>query len=221
VKLDDGTAKTTKASTPSKKKTKDVEMKDADDAETDKDTKTKDDKDDDSRPQPAQIRHQVSSSGKHYNYVPTFYPSVPNMGIGQDSAHLRKTTVVDLLEHPPTSAVSNGAGTTGSSSQDITAAPSSNDNSSTATAATTAFGLRSALVQLGTNYWGSGWEEHELSTRDAAESANAGVKVPAGRGGGAPAGSASSVGPIVPLGRASGSRVSRILEGSMDAAAMQ
>ena len=62
--------------------------------------------------------------------------------------------------------------------------------------------VRSALVQLGQqHYWGSGWDDdHEAA-----------LEVPAG--GGTP----GKVTPqIVPLGRASGSRVSRILEGSMD-----
>ena len=62
--------------------------------------------------------------------------------------------------------------------------------------------VRSALVQLGQqHYWGSGWD-------DDPEPA---LEVPPG--GGTP----GEVTPqIVPLGRASGSRVSRILEGSMD-----
>lgn len=59
-------------------------------------------------------------------------------------------------------------------------------------------GVRSSLVDLGqpSQYWGSGWD----------------AKVPAGK-------SQDKGNPVVvaPLGRASNSRVSRILEGSMDA----
>mmetsp|Transcript_20594 Transcript_20594/g.50573 ORF Transcript_20594/g.50573 Transcript_20594/m.50573 type:complete len:415 (+) Transcript_20594:65-1309(+) len=65
--------------------------------------------------------------------------------------------------------------------------------------------VRSSLVQLG-SYWGSGWDA-EPNTK---------LAVPVGRVEAQPVSSS-----IVPLGRASGSRVSRILEGSLDAAAMQ
>jgi hypothetical protein len=68
-------------------------------------------------------------------------------------------------------------------------------------------GVRSSLVQLG-SYWGSGWD---------AETARTKLAVPLGRR----EQQQSEASPILPLGRASGSRVSRILEGSLDAAAMQ
>ena len=68
-------------------------------------------------------------------------------------------------------------------------------------------GVRSSLVQLG-QYWGSGW--------DTPSSSKAQLAVPVGRKDGEAQNTT-----IVPLGRASGSRVSKILEGSMDAAAMQ
>lgn len=65
--------------------------------------------------------------------------------------------------------------------------------------------VRSSLVKMKTSqYWGSGW--------DAAPEA-ASLQVPPGRQSG---GSATDTPSVVPLGRASGSRVSRILEGSMD-----
>ena len=74
--------------------------------------------------------------------------------------------------------------------------------------------VRSALVSLGQHYWGSGWDEHS-SNEEASEAASANLTnlvVPQGR-----TGTDTSIQPqIVPLGRASGSRVSRILEGSMD-----
>lgn len=69
-------------------------------------------------------------------------------------------------------------------------------------------GVRSSLVQLG-SYWGSGWDT---------ETANTQLVVPLGR---RDQQQQTEARPIIPLGRASGSRVSRILEGSLDAAAMQ
>eukprot|EP00980_Cylindrotheca_fusiformis_P029644 scaffold23642_cov117-Cylindrotheca_fusiformis.AAC.2 len=68
-------------------------------------------------------------------------------------------------------------------------------------------GVRSSLVQLG-SYWGSGWD---------ADSAKTKLVVPLGRR----EQNVETTRPVIPLGRASGSRVSRILEGSLDAAAMQ
>lgn len=67
--------------------------------------------------------------------------------------------------------------------------------------------VRSSLVQLG-NYWGSGWDSVD---------ADKSLAVPLGRN----ANEVASSNLVIPLGRASGSRVSRILEGSMDASAMQ
>jgi len=75
--------------------------------------------------------------------------------------------------------------------------------------------VRSALVSLGQHYWGSGWDEHQSNEKASETAASANLTnlvVPQGR-----AGADTSIQPqIVPLGRASGSRVSRILEGSMD-----
>ena len=68
--------------------------------------------------------------------------------------------------------------------------------------------VRSSLVQLG-SYWGSGWDAPDVDASRA---------VPLGRNS-SNDGSSSDL--VIPLVRASGSRVSRILEGSMDAAAMQ
>ena len=63
--------------------------------------------------------------------------------------------------------------------------------------------VRASVVHLGQHqYWGSDWENDKMA-----------VGVPKGRN--ASAAEPSAV--VVPLGRASGSRVSRILEGSMDA----
>lgn len=74
--------------------------------------------------------------------------------------------------------------------------------------------VRSSLVQLG-SYWGSGWDDPSNSKL----SDKASLAVPLGRSDVGEQAPSSAL--VVPLGRASGSRVSRILEGSMDAAAMQ
>jgi len=73
--------------------------------------------------------------------------------------------------------------------------------------------VRSSLVQLGQYYWGSGW--------DASTSATSRSKLAVPMGRTANENPAAVGDPIVPMSRASGSRVSRILEGSMDAIAMQ
>jgi Bromodomain associated len=193
VKLEDGSAKTTKASTPKKKKAA------AKDSDKD-DEKTKDTEPNASAPSNAPedatkaSANPKTTGGRTFNYVPTFYPPIPTMATGEDVASLLKTTVVDMLD-AHTTAVK---------------APSTADVTTTTT-----YGLRSALVGLGTSYWGSQGDDDpssEVGERDDSS------KVPAGRGDAAPA---PSRGPIEPLGRASGSRVSRILEGSMDAAVMQ
>ena len=69
--------------------------------------------------------------------------------------------------------------------------------------------VRSSLVQLG-NYWGSGW--NAPSNIEPSKS----LAVPLGR---RDAAGASAT--VIPVDKPSGSRVSKILEGSLDAAAMQ
>jgi hypothetical protein len=136
-------------------------------------------------------------------YVPSFYPSFP-----QPSDSLART-ILDAEITPFVSAPKPPA----ASAPKAKAAPSS--QASTATDPT--LKVRSALVQLGqhagSTYWGSGWDVPASEKRQASE-----LAVPVGR-------SAEAGGPapqqIVPLGRASGHPVSRILEGSMDAATMQ
>lgn len=79
--------------------------------------------------------------------------------------------------------------------------------------------VRSSLVNMGQFYWGSGWD---ASTKPVDAEAGGKVVVPMGRP--TSIGDGASVRPeeyIAPMSRASQSRVSRILEGSMDAAAMQ
>jgi hypothetical protein len=72
--------------------------------------------------------------------------------------------------------------------------------------------VRSSLVQL-SQYWGSGWDDSAPAPKGS------GATVPMGRTEAVSSGPADD--PIKPMSKPSGSRVSRILEGSMDAAAMQ
>jgi hypothetical protein len=141
-------------------------------------------------------------------YVPSFYPSFP-----QPSDSLART-ILDAEITPFVSAPKPPAAAAASATK-AKAAPSS---SQAGTATDPTLKVRSALVQLGqhagSTYWGSGWNvPASESKRQASE-----LAVPVGR-------SAEAGGPapqqIVPLGRASGHPVSRILEGSMDAATMQ
>eukprot|EP00934_Nitzschia_sp_Nitz4_P003609 Nitzschia sp. Nitz4//scaffold1_size375055//59402//60610//NITZ4_000224-RA/size375055-processed-gene-0.305-mRNA-1//1//CDS//3329540889//3599//frame0 len=71
--------------------------------------------------------------------------------------------------------------------------------------------VRSSLVAMG-QYWGSQWDA------PASKKTETNLSVPQGRGESGDQPGSSAV--VVPLGRASGSRVSRILEGSMDAPTM-
>ena len=162
-------------------------------------------------------------------YVPYFYPPAPITTLSSKGRTVVDTSSADAaaggVNDPKAMSDAAKVGTGGSPANmleetDVT----SNQNTST----DIAHDVRSSLVQLG-HYWGSGWEAQEssLASRDATDSAVAiasakdlTVQVPLGRidGGGQQQQTSST---IVPLGRASGSRVSRILEGSMDAAAMQ
>lgn len=125
-------------------------------------------------------------------YVPSFFPPFP-----RPSDTLART-VLDLKD--PSAALRSNADLS-----NATAPPSQADTASDPN-------VRSALVQLGEqqagSYWGSGWEAPAPPE----------LAVPTGR-------SSEAGGPaprqIVPLNRASGHPVSRILEGSMDAATMQ
>jgi len=125
------------------------------------------------------------------SYIPSFYPPFPS--------HLEARTVVDttttdgtlVTTKPKKAKVANtkAAGT------------ASNDSATQQQHPT--LSIRSALVQLGP-YWGS--LSNSTSSDDDAV-------VPAGR---PPAAAPAVASSIVPLARASGSLVSRILEGSMD-----
>jgi hypothetical protein len=136
-------------------------------------------------------------------YVPSFYPSFP-----RPSDSLARTILdaegPSFVSAPQKPAASVPKAKAASSSQ-------------AGIAVDPTLKVRSALVQLGqhagSTYWGSGWNVPENEKRQASE-----LAVPIGR-------SSEAGGPapqqIVPLGRASGHPVSRILEGSMDAATMQ
>ena len=232
VRLEDGSAKATKTSTPNSKKKK-GKQKDNDDDDSDGDADMKDADDAASKDKANESLSSVaaaaaasasspsarSSTGKTYNYVPTFYPPIPHLVAGPDGTGLRrKTTVVDLLDRPAAAVARRSSAVATSHEKTPAIATTAADRTATT------FGLRSALVSLSsTSYWGSHADDELPAAAAKEEEAS---KVPAGRTN-TPSASASSAaaaaatqGPIVPLGRASGSRASRILEGSMDAAAM-
>jgi histone H3/H4 len=136
------------------------------------------------------------------SYVPSFYPPFPR------SSDSLGRTVLDLNGASATSALSQ-------STQTASGGPSPRTGG-TILAADPSLNVRSALVQLGEHrtgqYWGSGWDA-VADTKKTSEFA-----VPSGRSTEATDGVQRQ---IVPINRASGHPVSRILEGSMDAATMQ
>lgn len=148
---------------------------------------------------------------EEFLYVPSFYPRPPSTKVVVDD----RRTVVDgknerqqrLLQQQRTQEQQE---------QQVFASGESLEGMSTTLRDASSRGIQSSLIRLGTNgYWGSGW--------DKASSANR-LAVPMGRkivAPSAPGGKIAPEDPIVPMSRASGSRVSRVLEGSMDAAAMQ
>lgn len=126
-------------------------------------------------------------------YVPTFYPPFP---VHQDG----RVAVVEENSVP-------------SSLSESMIPSSSLQSAGTEDTVDLSRSVRSALVSTFKNtnassYWGSSW----ATTKTKGES----IHVPAGRPSAMEAASAS----IVPITRASGSRVSRILEGSMDPAVL-
>jgi histone H3/H4 len=145
-------------------------------------------------PEQATESHHANSN-RHPLYVPIFFPPFPEPHNG-----LASRMVVDV--EAPVAAESLEEPT--------------NDKTSSATLAVT--NVRSSLVHMGMQqqplqlqgYWGS------YHTDDAVLAT---LRVPQGRVPQDSQGNTSAV--VVPLGRASGSRVSRILEGSMDAAQIQ
>mmetsp|Transcript_23170 Transcript_23170/g.54782 ORF Transcript_23170/g.54782 Transcript_23170/m.54782 type:complete len:571 (-) Transcript_23170:185-1897(-) len=156
-------------------------------------------------------------------YIPQFYPRPPSMKVVVDD---RRTVVDDmddrqerLLQQQRTQEQQERQVFASSASDEML------DESSTSLRNTidinSSKGVRSSLVRMGNNsYWGSGWDKPSSTTASATST----LAVPMGRkivNSSASSGKAAPEDPIIPMSRASGSRVSRVLEGSMDAAAMQ
>lgn len=152
---------------------------------------------------------------EEFLYVPAFYPRPPSTKVVVDD----RRTVVDGVDEQQERLLQQQR--TQEQQEQQISGPSAVD-SAESTSLRNAMnmdsfeGVRTSLVRLGGSYWGSGW--------DRSSSSAATIAVPMGRKVGGPTsagGAAAPDDPIVPMSRASGSRVSRVLEGSMDAAAMQ
>lgn len=162
-------------------------------------------------------------------YVPTFYPPPPSTKVVVDD----RRTVVDgvddrqqrLLQQQRTQQKQEQqAFATKAAIEPLEGAALSTSSSSAHNHDTLDLDsskvVRSSLIRLGNNsYWGSGWDNNPSSSTSLA--VPMGRKVGKDSGGGSSGGRVAPDDPIVPMNRASGSRVSRVLEGSMDAAAMQ
>jgi hypothetical protein len=142
-------------------------------------------------------------------YVPSFYPRPPSTKVVVDE---RRTVVDDqqqrLLQQQRQQ----------QQQQEQQVSTNNNGPSTSIADIDSSLGVRSSLVRMGQNsYWGSGWEQASTMAVPMGRRTNEGggnTNVPGGA-------TAIAEVPIIPMNRASGSRVSRILEGSMDAAAMQ
>eukprot|EP00536_Pseudo-nitzschia_multiseries_P000415 jgi/Psemu1/321592/estExt_fgenesh1_pg.C_50056 len=147
---------------------------------------------------------------EEFLYIPSFYPRPPSTKVVVDDCR----TVVDIMDEER-QRILQQTRTQHQQEQQISGA-TIDANPSGAIRDTITIdssqGVRTSLVRLGNSYWGSGWDQ-------TSSSASA-IAVPMGRKMKDPASTAVED-PIVPMSRASGSRVSRVLEGSMDAAAMQ
>jgi hypothetical protein len=143
-------------------------------------------------------------------YVPSFYPRPPSTKVVVDE---RRTVVDDqqqrLLQQQQRQQQQQ---------QEQQVSTNNNDHPTSIADIDSSLGVRSSLVRMGQNsYWGSGWEQASTMAVPMGRRTNEGggnINVPGGA-------TAIAEVPIIPMNRASGSRVSRILEGSMDAAAMQ
>uniref|UniRef100_A0A7S4AG21 Transcription initiation factor TFIID subunit 8 n=1 Tax=Pseudo-nitzschia australis TaxID=44445 RepID=A0A7S4AG21_9STRA len=152
---------------------------------------------------------------EEFMYIPSFYPRPPSTKVVVDD----RRTVVDtadaeeqrLLQQVRTQHQEEQQISDPASAFDPTGAIRDTMNIDSSQ------GVRTSLVRLGNSYWGSGW--------DRASSSASTMAVPMGRNVSGPDSAPGVTGPpkdpIEPMSRASGSRVSRVLEGSMDAAAMQ
>ncbi|KAG7362204.1 hypothetical protein IV203_025870 [Nitzschia inconspicua] len=138
-----------------------------------------------------------------FAFVPSFYPLPPSTKEVVDLGR----TVVDLQEEQQKLLLQ----------QQQNIYPAASSSAVTVVGHEESQEVRSSLVHLGQFYWGSGWDATNTSDGVRKE-----VIVPMGRPPSAGEGaSARPEEPITPMSRASQSRVSRILEGSLDAAAMQ
>mmetsp|Transcript_33661 Transcript_33661/g.79387 ORF Transcript_33661/g.79387 Transcript_33661/m.79387 type:complete len:571 (-) Transcript_33661:69-1781(-) len=151
---------------------------------------------------------------EEFMYIPSFYPRPPSTQVVVDD----RRTVVDAMDEEEERALQQAL-TQQQQEQQISGATIAADPAGALRDTIdieSSQGVRTSLVRLGNSYWGSGW--------DRASSMASTIAVPMGRKVNGPTsagGTAVLEDPIVPMGRASGSRVSRVLEGSMDAAAMQ
>jgi hypothetical protein len=165
---------------------------------------------------------------EEFLYVPTFYPRPPSTKVVVDD----RRTVVDGIDDRQQRLLQQQRAQQQQeqqvfASEDAIETLEGTSNSSLRSGAMnmdSSRGVRSSLIRLGSNsYWGSGWEKASSSASSAPT-----LAVPMGRKASGPSASGGPGGraaapddPIIPMSRASGSRVSRVLEGSMDAAAMQ
>ena len=162
---------------------------------------------------------------KEFSYIPTFYPRPPSKKVVIDD----RRTVVDSMDDRQQRLLEQQR-TQEQQEQQVFASEAIGDDMEGTSMSlrndmknNLSGGVRSSLIRLGSNnYWGSGWDKASSSATSAPT-----LSVPMGRkvsgpstSGGAGARSTPDD-PIIPMSRASGSRVSRVLEGSMDAAAMQ
>lgn len=154
------------------------------------------------------IENNPSAMSDEFLYIPSFYPRPPSTKVLLDE---RRTVVDDqqqrILQQQRQQQQQQEQQV--STSKDLPISLADQDSSQ---------GVRSSLVRMDqNNYWGSGWDQTSTLAVPMGRRMNA-VGGNTNLSGGATA--AAEV-PIIPLNRASGSTVSRILEGSMDAAAMQ
>ncbi len=160
-----------------------------------------------------------SEAEEVFLYVPTFYPRPPSTKAVVDD----RRTVVDGMDDREQRLLQQQR-TQEQQEQQVFASNESLESVSTPLRDASSRGIQSSLIRLGTNgYWGSGWDKASSSSSSSAKALAVpmGRKVVASSASGGPGGRAAPDDPIIPMSRASGSRVSRVLEGSMDAAAMQ
>jgi len=135
-------------------------------------------------------------------YIPHFYPAFP-----QTKTSLLGRTIIDAKLNQNTSKTQPS-----SFASHLEAGSKMRGNPSNSSDATsTPLGVRSSLVKLGQDggYWGSEWDKNAATASKTTDT----LAVPFGRGRDAQPRPA-----VEPLTKASGSRVSRILEGSLDTA---